>query len=83
MQGLLYSLHLTVIFYFLTVGFGQMVLKLNTRDKFISVTKVCAACTKIRQLSNPSTVAVPSQVVTAKRFAMTNCITNNPFFFSF
>ena len=60
-----------------------MVLKLNTRDKFISVTKVCAACTKIRQLSNPSTVAVPSQVVTAKRFAMTNCITNNPFFFSF
>ena len=62
----------------LTAAFGEMVLKLNTRDKFIPATKVCASCTKIRKLSSPSSVAVPSQVITAKRFAMANCITALP-----
>lgn len=41
-------------------------LKVNTRSKFIPVTKVCASCTEIRKLSSPSGVAVPSQVITAK-----------------
>ena len=72
-----YSLLLNAIFYFPTAAFGQMVLKLNTREKYMQVTKVCASCTKMRTLSSPSSVAVPSQVITAKRFAMTNYITNH------
>lgn len=68
-----------MIFYFLihVAAFGQMVLKLNTRDKFLPVTRVCASCTKIRKLSAPSSVAVPSQVTTAKRFEMSHCIANS------
>ena len=73
------SLHLHGICYFLTVAIGQTVLKLNTRDEFIPVTKVCASSTKIRNLSNPSSIAVQSQVITAKRFAIINCSTNSAF----
>ena len=66
-----------ITIYFLIAGFGQIVLKVNTRGKFIPVTKVCASCTEIRKLSSPSGVAVPSQVITAKRFALTSCPTNS------
>ncbi|XP_078377648.1 uncharacterized protein LOC144660796 isoform X2 [Oculina patagonica] len=47
-------------------AFGTSMVKLNTREKFTSITKGCASCTKIRKLSSPSGVALPSQVVTAK-----------------
>jgi len=74
-----FSLHLKGIFYFLTAAIGQTILKLNTRDEFIPVTKVCVSCTKIRNLSNPSSIAVQSQLITAKRFAMSNCSINSAF----
>ena len=40
---------------------------------------MCASSTKIRNLSNPSSIAVQSQVITAKRFAIINCSTNSAF----
>ena len=42
--------------------------KFNNKENVLSMTKVCVSCTKIRRLSSPSSVASPSQVITAKRF---------------
>ena len=46
----------------------QSVIKSNGTGKYLSMPSVCASCIKLRQLSNPSSVAIPSHVITAKRF---------------